>query len=325
MNCPNCGSINNGGTFCNNCGKSLIQNNNVNQNMVQGGVNGVNPQVTNYGASTQSINQNINVNSNQVGLQTMISNQQPAEESFEINDNELLNAYIGKNVTTLRDNSFSWCAFFFGTTYMFYRKMWIMGIINAVLRCIPVVSIISAFYFAINFKKEYVKNAISKIEQIKFDNPRTTQKELQYLCSKKGGTAIWAIIVFGVLPVIIVFLLSIVISMNAVLPQMNKARSNAMVTEAETYAKAIVSKYTAEPNYGEAAPECVRIDTLNKYLNKYNSSNEGYILVNDVYDTNGYIIYMTNGEIGIYGSRIGNLSASSVTNVKSINIPSYCE
>ena len=93
MNCPNCGSINNGGTFCNNCGKSLIQNNNVNQNMVQGEVNGVNPQVTNYGASTQSINQNINVNSNQVGLQTMISNQRPAEESFEINESCVFSEY----------------------------------------------------------------------------------------------------------------------------------------------------------------------------------------------------------------------------------------
>ena len=108
MNCPFCGSSVSGGTVCHHCGKSLVLNS-YNQNMFSNNV------------------QNNNVAT--INSQNVYA-QQPVDGVLEIDDNELLNIYIGKNAASLRDNSFSWCTFFFGAPYMFYRKMWITGRLN---------------------------------------------------------------------------------------------------------------------------------------------------------------------------------------------------
>ena len=44
-------------------------------------------------------------------------------------DMELIDAYIGKNATGIKNKSFSWCTFLFSYIYLFYRKMWLYGVI----------------------------------------------------------------------------------------------------------------------------------------------------------------------------------------------------
>lgn len=315
MNCPNCGLLNNGGAYCNNCGKPLISNNNISQNEVPG--------------EMQNIQSQMQINNNPSGILTVNSNQQPFSESFEINDNELLNAYICTNVNELRNGSFSWCTFFFGAIYMFYRKMWILGILYMALNCIPIVGLISWIYFSVIFKKEYVKNAVSKIEQIKFDNPRSTQQELKYLCSKKGGTTIWPIIVFGILPLLVLAVaiptIIILLTFKGNVPQIDKARNNAIILQAETYIDAADRWYEGfySPD-GYVDIKCISISTINNDYSLNSSSFYGYVEVNPSMDKETYKIYMTDGEKGIYGKTITELRSISVVDIDDIEIPSYC-
>ena len=44
-------------------------------------------------------------------------------------DEELVNAYIGRNADKIRNKHFSFCTLLFGPFYIFYRKMWLYGVL----------------------------------------------------------------------------------------------------------------------------------------------------------------------------------------------------
>ena len=127
-NCPNCGSNTNpGDAFCNVCGTnlSLPQNNSLN-----------NPQVNNQIQNSVQIQ----------GLQQMPSSNNTIGSQ---NDMEVLvDAYIGKNADKIKNGKFSFCSFFFGVIYVFYRKMWSVGlkwlVINIIIGGISSTAIWSA-------------------------------------------------------------------------------------------------------------------------------------------------------------------------------------
>ena len=63
-------------------------------------------------------------------LKTLIKN-------ISISDDDLINAYIGKNADKLKNGTFSANTFFLGSLYVLYRKMWLLGIgwlvVNAIV------------------------------------------------------------------------------------------------------------------------------------------------------------------------------------------------
>ena len=162
-----------------------------------------------------------------------------------INDEVLVDAYIGKNIEELRKGNFSWCTFFFDVFYVFYRKMWLFGILYllsylvvfALLIVLIVIlvkqtneitfiqnyvkyyfiiyggisltSLALRLIFSFKFKKSYLKHATKKVEQIKIRNMGKTNEEIKKACSKKGGTSIFGIVLALLLPVMLYLLLAI--------------------------------------------------------------------------------------------------------------------
>ena len=121
----------------------------------------------------------------------------------KVNDNELINAYIGKNADKLK-NGFSICSLFGGTVYFFYRKMWLLGITWILVNYLFGLYLPSAFlylfvifdiFIAFNFKKYYLNYVKEQIKKIKIYNNYLDNNDLKELCQKNGGTSIIALII----------------------------------------------------------------------------------------------------------------------------------
>lgn len=181
MYCSNCGAnINNGQSFCAVCGTKVPS------------------QPMNY------------LENNNVG--------QPFNNySGEANDEELLDAYIGKNAEKIKRKgneavSFSAPEFLCGLGYAVYRKMYMLAILQFLGFLIALIFLPTFWVYIygaikwiviLQFDKWYLKNAKEKVEKIKSENRGASQQDLIKICRKKGGTSIWGIIV-----IIVSFILS---------------------------------------------------------------------------------------------------------------------
>lgn len=155
----------------------------------------------------------VKVNENFCGkCGTALYNNQTIQNN-NINDDELIDAYIGPNATKLKNGTFSANTFFFGIFYILYRKMWIMGILLFVVNqivefCLPsfsfVISLTLNIIISIEFKKIYLKHVIDEVNKIKQENPNVSQDQLLQICKKKGGISILSILILGLLYVILV-------------------------------------------------------------------------------------------------------------------------
>lgn len=139
-------------------------------------------------------------------LKTLIKN-------ISISDDDLINAYIGKNADKLKNGTFSANTFFFGSLYVLYRKMWLLGIgwlavnliVGAFLEPISnIVSIVLGVVLGLKFKNLYLKHVIEEVNKIKIENSNASREELMMICANKGGTSVLGVI----LPIIAIFVLS---------------------------------------------------------------------------------------------------------------------
>ena len=150
-------------------------------------------------------------------------------------DNEqYLKAYIGKNFEKIASGKFSFPAFFFTSFYLYYRKMYLLGIgyqfilpiiiSILVLFLLPIIiafdsPIISAIIIIIifltvnislglKFNRIYLKHALLKVEnlKLKYQEP----KALLTACTVKGGTSIFKAILITLLPLIIMIILIVI-------------------------------------------------------------------------------------------------------------------
>lgn len=182
MRCSNCGSeLESGVTFCKNCGTK---------------VNNENQQYT-----------NVNSNTNNSNFVTDV-------------DDELVSAYIGQSVSDFKNARFSIFAFIFLNFYLFYRKMWLVGIICYLMtwlfnmfmpRMLSIVFVL-VFYFVIayRFKDMYLQHAKSKIQKIINENPNMTRNEIISLCRKKGGKSVIALVIFIILQLFVTIMIIII-------------------------------------------------------------------------------------------------------------------
>ena len=172
---------------------------------------------------TPIINQN-NINQFQINEQqdsqpaNLIAEPTRLNQTF-INDNdeELLNAYIGKNYEKIKSRNYNFSALFFSMIYLFYRKMVLFGILLFIVSILISLFITPIFPFIINivlcftFNKLYLKNANKRINKIKSNNPSATKEMLIALCAEKGGVSIIRIIL-GLFAVIFIATIIIMIS-----------------------------------------------------------------------------------------------------------------
>ncbi len=136
-----------------------------------------------------------------------------------INDQELIKAFIGKNSEKFLNRKFNFSAFLFTVWYIFYRKMLLPGLVfvsiffssfylitipnnlpinmlsnlDFLLIIILILSIACLFgMFFNNVYLSYIKREIIKIKKF---YPNASQDELINFCKSKGGTSIVSIII----------------------------------------------------------------------------------------------------------------------------------
>lgn len=115
------------------------------------------------------------------------------------NDEEnLIKAYIGKDSENIYNESFSIWTLLFGSFYVFYRKMWLLGILMTIFYfCVN--TFIPEYYYinflidllvSLFFNKYYVSKVKEKVRMIKERNPGYNTPDLMNSCIKEGGTSI---------------------------------------------------------------------------------------------------------------------------------------
>lgn len=221
--------------------------------------------------------------------------QNDSQNYSQINNDELINAYIGVNAEKLRKGKFSLWTCLFGTAYVFYRKMWLLGfawhLLNMFISLITifvtlkifnvvelfqsstystpaiivfVISCILNIIVSFLFKKLYIKKATKKVEKIKQRNSDKTNEELKKICAKKGSTT--------VIGIVVAILLSG--AMKTICePIIEKIISNEMdnkFVEATVYAYSIIS--SVESTYTDTLLEMNKdILTIEDIKKEYNS------------------------------------------------------
>ncbi len=175
--------------------KSSFQDNTVDQNnstFFSNNMGNTNVTVENKVVSSQD---------NQVINALNIEKNQNYNNSIVNSDEELLKAFVGNNYEIISRRKFNFAAFFFGFLYMFYRKMFLHGLLTATVLIIIVNLIdntiiqgeldIALFIFiGLITNKMYLNYANKKISRIKSTNNQKSIDELKEICSKTGRTSI---------------------------------------------------------------------------------------------------------------------------------------
>lgn len=128
-------------------------------------------------------------------------------------DEKLLIIYIGNNYEKIIKEKFSIPALFLQYFYVFYRKVYIPGIIYTILITITpsnlvYIWIIVGIFLGIFFNKLYISYAKNRINKIKEENKNLSENELLNLCKQKGGTSVLSAIL---IPLAIASIIRIII------------------------------------------------------------------------------------------------------------------
>lgn len=184
MNCQNCNNpVNTNENFCRYCGTKIDKTNQT--------------QTQNLRSQTQAYYQT----QEGISVSQKIANSMNCVEIDP--EEELIDAYIGPKANELKKD-FSWCTFLFGIFYPIYRKMWGFAVIWYIINLIstfvfPGAGTIIRIIAAVMFKELYVKTVTKRVNKIKEQNSGKSHEELLLICSKKGGTSVLSVILFGIL------------------------------------------------------------------------------------------------------------------------------
>ena len=142
--------------------------------------------------------------------------------NFTTSQEDLIALYIGKNYNKIKNNKWSWPAFFFPVPYLFYRKQWKVG--GIALIAIMVASLILStiglsvigilannlvgIYFGLKFNEHYLAYVQNDVSEILRNNPNKNMMEVQEIIKKKGKPVKAVIYYFiGLAVLLIIFLL----------------------------------------------------------------------------------------------------------------------
>lgn len=154
--------------------------------------------INNTNFSVSNSNQSIQNQSLMKSVQSVstVSHQQNINNN-SYNDEDLLKAFIGNNYEKITRSPFNLAGFFFTSLYMFYRKMFLYGLlaflINLVILCLANNYLVTyAFNVVVGLfiNKVYLSYAKKKIATIKSKNNLKSVDELKNICSSKGGTSV---------------------------------------------------------------------------------------------------------------------------------------
>ncbi len=190
------------------------------------------------------------------------NNQNSEQEQSNNNDVELMHSYIGKNADALLKGGFSWCAFFLGATYIWYRKMykiliaWIILIVvaNGIFGTFKlyfiaiIIQLAATIVIAVKFKDLYIKHVTEEVSIIKRENPGKSQEELNEICKNKGGTTILPIILFIIFDIVLGVFASFFMNVPILSSYFKAARNQAFVDQARIAIDAVKSDVATNGN-----------------------------------------------------------------------------
>ena len=171
-------------------------------------------------------NMNMSSTTNKSSIETLnvdSANNFSTATNFTTSQDDLIALYIGKNYNKIKNNKWSWPAFFFPVPYLFYRKQWKVGGITliAIMVATSILSniglgIIGLFanniagiYFGLNFNAHYLAFVQNDVTEILQNNSNKSSVEIQEIIKKKGKPAKAVIYYFiGLAILLIIFLLA---------------------------------------------------------------------------------------------------------------------
>lgn len=132
-----------------------------------------------------------------------------------VDEEKLVMSFIGNNYDKIISNKFSLPAFFFGGLYLYYRKMFLYGIIVMIIQIVMSLfnlgnyTIIINIVLALTANKIYLYFVRGKVAKIK-ETYQNKDEDIVEVCKKKGGTS-FGMVIGGlflnfILAVIILFL-----------------------------------------------------------------------------------------------------------------------
>ena len=147
---------------------------------------------------------------------------------YTADDEKYLKAYIGSNFEKISSGKFSFPAFFLTSLYLYYRKMYLLGLavqFLAPLAMIPLIIIVAVFtaslglgilgfilpfgllliiniVLGLSFNKFYLRHSVIKVEMLKQKYPNDEQALLT-TCTLKGGTSLFKAILIFLIPIAI--------------------------------------------------------------------------------------------------------------------------
>ena len=151
-----------------------------------------------------------------------------SSSNTNIENEELLKVFIGNNYEKIIKNQFNFPAFFLGSIYFVYRKMYLYGFIIFILNLIisnvienyMIAYPISLFLFIlIGFfiDKIYIKFAKKKIEKIKSQNTEKNFEGIKNICVQEGRTSTNSAIIFGILVIAVSIVIKIFIFLQSMI------------------------------------------------------------------------------------------------------------
>ena len=146
-----------------------------------------------------------------MGSTNDIRNQKPDPTEALIED------YIGKNSKKILNNKYNLSAFVFNAFYLFYRKLFGVGILLSIIIAVSsyytnvyIISTVIALICCFGFNPLYVMLVKKRVKAIQKEHPDATYEQLKSICEKEGGTS-GSLIVKGIFTNIFIAILVVVV------------------------------------------------------------------------------------------------------------------
>lgn len=140
---------------------------------------------------------------------------------FNPKDEEYLKAFIGPKYDKIKNTTFSFPMFFLGPFYLFYRKMYMAGLIYILSTIL--LFILSPFFFIVaiilgfSFKFIYIRFAIKKVNKLLMQYKDLDHESKIEECKRAGGTNLFLpiiIFILTIISIVVIFITLLVYSLE---------------------------------------------------------------------------------------------------------------
>jgi hypothetical protein len=174
-------------------------------------------------------------NKENIGINTLINRGEDNIEFLDVygtgnksiyrDEINYLEEFVGKNYYKIKNRPFNFSAYFFSTTYIFYRKMYtfgtifilINGICNLFFKTI-IISLVLNLILGFTFNSIYISYASNKVRKIENNNESISREEIARICENKGGRSILGIFIGSLIEIGIYIFLLLYITSFSLLP-----------------------------------------------------------------------------------------------------------